>query len=88
MADSNSLDGDKLEQALRNTRLHGNIVLVPQVEFSQAQLRAFMEFYENFLDKPPQANEAKALVQEFKEAMQVLINEVSLLADRVHNIHS
>ena len=81
MADSNSLDGDKLEQALRNTRLHGNIVLVPQVEFSQAQLRAFMEFYENFLDKPPQANEAKALVQEFKAAMEELINEVSPLAD-------
>ena len=81
MADSNSLDGDKLEQALRNTRGHGNIVLVPQLEFSQAQLRTFIEFYENFLDKLPHANEAKALVQEFKDAMQVLINQVSLLAD-------
>ena len=82
MSDSNSLDGDKLEKALRNTRLHSNVLLVPQVEFTHAQLRAFMEFHENFLDKPPHANEAKALVQEFKEAMQVLINEVSLLADQ------
>ena len=80
--DSNSLDGNKLEQALRNTRLQGNIVLVPQVEFTHAQLRAFIEFHENFLDKPPHANEAKALVQEFKDAMQVLIDEVSSLADR------
>ena len=82
MADSNSLDGDKLEQALRNSRLHGNVVLLPQLEFSQAQLRAFMEFHENFLDKPPHANEAKAMVQEFKAAMQVLINEVSSLANQ------
>ena len=80
MADSNSLDGDKLEQALRNTRLHGNVVLVLQLEFTHAQLSVFKEFYENFLDKPPHANEAKALVQEFKDAMQVLVDEVSSLA--------
>ena len=82
IADSNALDGDKLEQALRNTRFHGNVLLVPQVEFTHAQLRALMEFYENFLHKPPHANEAKALVQEFKDALQVLIDEVSLLEDQ------
>ena len=82
MADSNSLDGDKLEQALRNTRFHGNVVLVLQLEFTHAQLSVFKEFYENFLDKPPHANEAKALVQEFKDAMPVLIDEVSSLADQ------
>ena len=80
MADSNSLDGDKLEQALRNTRFHGNVVLVLQLEFTHAQLSVFKEFYGNFLDKPPHANEAKALVQEFKDAIHVLIDEVSSLA--------
>ena len=79
MADSNFLDGDKLEQALRNTRSHSNIVLVPQIEFTVAQVRTFKEFYEDFLNTPPNASEAKALVKEFEATIQVLINEVKSL---------
>ncbi len=82
MADSNSLDGDKLEQALRNTRFHGNVVLAPQIEFTATQIRDLKEFHEDFFDTQPQANEAKALVQEFQAATQALINEVSSLADQ------
>ena len=82
MADSNSLDGDKLEQALRNTRFHGNVVLALQIEFTATQIRDLKEFHEDFFDTQPQANEAKALVQEFKAAMQVLINQVSSLANQ------
>ena len=82
MADSNSLDGDKLEQALRNTHLHGNVVLAPQIEFTATQIRDLKEFHEDFFDTPPQANEAKALVQEFKAAIQALINQVTPLAEQ------
>jgi hypothetical protein len=79
-SDSNLLEDEELERALRNTHGHGNIVLEPQVEFTASQVRALKEFYEDFFDAPPQAGEAKALGKETGTALQELVNQLSLLA--------
>ena len=48
--DSNILEEDELERALRNTHGHGNIVLEPQIDFTASQVRNLKEFYEDFFD--------------------------------------
>jgi len=63
-SDSNVLENDKLVRALKNTHEQGNIVLDPQIEFSGVQVRKLKEFYGDFFDAPPTANEAKALGKE------------------------
>jgi len=81
--DGNLLEGSELEQALRNSRGHGNVVLEPQVEFSAAQVRALKQFFEDFFDSPPRAGEAKALSEETNEKFKVLGEELKTLADQL-----
>lgn len=73
-SDSNLLETDSLEQALRNTSAHGHLVLEPQIEFTASQVRALKEFHEEFFG-PPSSSEAKALGKEASANAQRLINE-------------
>ncbi|WP_270661186.1 MULTISPECIES: BREX system P-loop protein BrxC [Aeromonas] len=77
--DGNLLEEDALERALRNTHGHSNVVLEPQVEFTQSQVRALKAFYEEFFDAPPAASEAKALGKEVGTAFQDLIHQLNPL---------
>jgi len=78
-ADGNLLEQEELERALRNTHGHGNVVLEPQVEFTASQVRALMEFFEDFFDAPPRASEAKALGKETGAALQELMHQLTPL---------
>jgi copper chaperone CopZ len=78
--DGNVLEENELEQALRNSHGHGNVVLEPQVEFMASQVRALKEFYEEFFDSPPRASEGKALGKETGSALQELTDKLSPLA--------
>lgn len=79
-SDSNLLEEDELERALRNTHGHGNVVLEPQVDFTASQVRTLKEFFEDFFDTPPRSGEAKALGKETGIALQELVHQLSLLA--------
>ncbi len=74
--DSNLLENAALVSALRNTQAFINVVIDPQVDFSPAQVRRLKEFYEDFFDMPPQANEARELARDagtkLKEQMDKL----------------
>ena len=78
--DSNILEEDELERALRNTHGHGNIVLEPQIDFTASQVRNLKEFYEDFFDSLPRTNEAKALGKETGVALQEIIHQLTPLA--------
>ncbi len=78
--DGNLIEEDELERTLRNTHGHGNVVLQPQIEFTASQVRALKEFYEDFFDAPPSANEAKALGKEVGTALQALMHQLTPLA--------
>ncbi|MFQ6759449.1 MAG: BREX system P-loop protein BrxC [Deltaproteobacteria bacterium] len=78
--DGNILEDEDLERALRNTHGHGNVVLEPQVDFTASQVRGLKEFYQDFFDSPPQANEAKALGKETGKALQELLHQLTPLA--------
>lgn len=75
-SDGNVLEGGALEKALRNTQAQGNVVLEPQVEFSQAQVRQLKEFYTGFFDAQPSGADGKAIARETGEAFQNLVVEL------------
>jgi hypothetical protein len=77
--DGNLLEDDELERALLNTHGHGNVVLEPQVEFTASQVRALKDFFGDFFDAPPHANEAKALGKETGAAFQELAYQLTPL---------
>ncbi|MGE4593705.1 BREX system P-loop protein BrxC [Alcaligenes sp.] len=80
--DGNLLEIDALEQALRNTSIHGQLVLEPQIEFSASQVRALKEFHEEFFG-PPRSSEAKALGREASANAQRLAGEIKPLFSQV-----
>ena len=79
-SDGNLLEDNELEQALRNSRGHGNVVLDPQIEFTASQVRTLKEFFEDFFDAPPQTSEAKALGKETGAALRNLVDQLATLA--------
>lgn len=82
-SDSNVLEDDALERALRNTHGHANVVLEPQVEYTASQVRALKDFYSEFFDGPAKATEAKSLARETAEAFSALQHELAELYAQV-----
>lgn len=78
-SDSNVLEDEALERALRNTHGHGNVVLEPQVEFTASQVRTLKDFYSEFFDGPAKATEAKLLARETADAFLTLQHELAKL---------
>lgn len=78
-SDANILENHQLEQALKNTHGHANVVLEPQVEFTAKEKSRLKEFYEDFFDQPAKAKEAKELGKETAEAFKELVNSLELL---------
>ncbi|AWM23998.1 hypothetical protein ABIA14_002490 [Sinorhizobium fredii] len=78
-SDSNPLEGEGLEKALRNSHAYGNIVVEPQVEFSQAQIRKVKEFHTEFFDRQPESMDAKALGKELAEGFARVARDLEAL---------
>ena len=82
--DSNVLEGKPLEQALRNTRSFDNMLIEPQIDFTAAQVRQLKEFFSEFFDGPPLANEAKALGIETAAAFAKLSQTLATIRQQAH----
>lgn len=81
-SESNLLeDVTEIARTLRNSHLHANIILEPQVEFTASQIRALKEFYADFFDCPCSATEAKAIAKEAREKFQDLKRELTDLSE-------
>lgn len=81
-SDGNLLEDADIEKALTNSHAHGNVLLDPQVEFTSSQVRALKDFYEEFFDTPPSANEAKPLGTATGRALQTKLDELERLTQR------
>lgn len=79
---TNLLDESDLAKALKNAATHGNLILDPQVEFTQSQIRKLKEFYNDYFDKVALANEAKALAKETQESFVAQKIELVRLHDQ------
>jgi hypothetical protein len=64
---TNLLDDAELARALKNTAAHGSLILDPQVEFTQSQIRKVKEFYNDYFEKVAHSTEVKALAKEVQE---------------------
>ena len=80
--DSDVVEDDELERALRNSHGHGNVILEPQIEFTASQVRALKEFYEDFFDAPPNSSEAKSLSKDTANALKELLHQLTPLASQ------
>lgn len=78
--DSNVLEDQALERALRNTHGFANVILEPQIDFTAVQVRNLKDFYSDFFDHPPAATEARALGKETGEACKTLLHTLETLA--------
>lgn len=79
--DGNLLENvSELDAALKNTRIHGNVLLNPQAEYSNAQARQLKEFVGEFFDQPSSSGEAKAIAKEVQLAFTTLRQNLRELA--------
>ena len=74
-------DLTEIDRVLRNSRLHENIILEPQLEFTASQIRALKEFYAEFFDCPCPATEAKAIAKEVQEKFKQINQELTVLVE-------
>lgn len=79
-AEGNLLESDALARALTNTHGFPNLILDPQIDYTPAQVRRLKDFYNDFFDKPPSANEARALGKETAEGFRSVVQELENLA--------
>ncbi len=77
--DGKPLEDQALVSAIRNTAQHANLVLLPQVDFSNAQIRALQEFFEDFFDTKTSTKEPKALGNEVAAAIENKTRELEKL---------
>ncbi|MAT45245.1 MAG: hypothetical protein CL609_23195 [Anaerolineaceae bacterium] len=68
-SDSNILDGRALNDALRNTHGFSNLLVQPQIDFSNQQIRSLKDFYREFFDNQPSGNDGRSLGMETKQAL-------------------
>lgn len=80
--DSTPLENAALEQAIRNTHGYGNVILAPQMAFTGGQISQLRQFYGEFFDGPPLANEAKALGTETARAFAELAQALAALREQ------
>jgi hypothetical protein len=82
-SDGNLLEGDNIEQALRNTHGFANLIIDPQIDFTPAQIRWLKEFYNDFFDRPPAGTDARQLGKETSAAFHQLLEKVEDLTGQV-----
>ena len=76
---TNLLDDSELAKALRNTALHSKLILDPQVEYTQSQIRAVKEFYNDMFERMASSTEAKALAKDVQTAFSEMTLELEKL---------
>jgi len=76
---TNLLDDSELAKALRNTAIQGNLILDPQVEYTQSQLRSVKEFYNDMFNRMASSTEAKALAKDVQNAFGEMTTDLEKL---------
>ena len=77
--DGDVLEDSELEQALRNSAAHGNLMLEPQVEFTASQVKRLKNLYEELFDSPGASSEAKTLARDTATALREMTHELDKL---------
>ena len=70
--DGDVLEGAELERALRNSSLHGNLILEAQEDFTATQVARLKNLYEELSNKPG-TSDARVLAQETGEFLREMV---------------
>ena len=81
--DSNPLEDNALEKALRNTKAYANLIVNPQVVYTALQLRKLKEFYEEYFDTPAGNIEARQLARDTRDKLQEKLQQLEGIGARV-----
>jgi len=73
------VEDSALEQAIRNSAAHGNLILEPQVEFTTSQVKRLKNLHDDFFDSPGASSEAKILGKETDAALREMIHGLEKL---------
>lgn len=82
--DSSVIEGSDLAKALNHSHAAANILLTPQVEFSQADLRKAKDLYQELFSTPASGSDARSLGAEWALSLDSLEAEVDGLTRQVH----
>jgi len=74
--DSKPLEDTVLLSAILNTAQHPNLVLLQQIDFSNSQIKALQEFFEDFFDTKTSTKEPKSLGAEVTTALNNKIHQL------------
>lgn len=75
-SDGEPLEGAALAKALQNSHLLGNILLAPQVEYTQGQIRKVKDLYKELFDRPAEGTDARTLASEWTQDLRALATEI------------
>jgi hypothetical protein len=78
-------EGVDLARALNNSQMVGNLLLTTQTEFTPAALRNAKDFYRELFGSPPSGSDARALGEDWKQAIDALETKVDDLTRQVHD---
>ncbi|PRY94290.1 BREX system P-loop protein BrxC [Donghicola tyrosinivorans] len=82
--DSSLVEGTPLAKALNNSQAIANILLTPQLEFSQSQIRNAKDLYQELFSQPAAGTDARSLGSEWAAGIDELEAEVDSLTRQAH----
>lgn len=82
--DSSLIEGAPLAKALNNSQAIANILLTPQLEFTQSQIRKAKELYQELFSQPASGTDARSLGTEWGASIDKLETEVDDLTRLSH----
>ena len=83
--DSSILEGRELQISLQTNNHWPNIIINPQADFSQKEIRDLKSFYTDFFNKPAAGNDARGLSAETKDAFSELCKSLRDLSNEYHH---
>lgn len=78
-SDSMVLERAELAEALNNNRELANILLIPQIDFTSAQIRKAKELYRNLFGRPPDGTDARTIGTDWANSVKELSEKLTQL---------
>ena len=78
-SDSMVLERTELVDALNNNRELANILLIPQIDFTSAQIRKAKELYRNLFGRPPDGTDARTIGADWANSVKELSEKLTQL---------
>ncbi|MCZ4262600.1 BREX system P-loop protein BrxC [Limimaricola sp. G21655-S1] len=83
--DGSVIEGLPLAKALNNSQVISSILLTPQIEFTQAEIRKVKDLYQELFSQPASGTDVRSLGAEWATSIDTLEVEVDRLIRQAHD---